>query len=72
MIKNVAFIGLGVIDFPMVGHLINKNNNLNIKVFYRNIKKSENWISKFDGILAKNPDEVSENSDKVFMCLGRK
>ena len=72
MIKNVASISLGVIGFPMAGHLINKNDNLNIKVYNRNIKKLENWISKFDGIFAKNPDEASEKSDIVFMCVGRK
>ena len=51
MIKNIAFIGLGVMGFPMAGHLISKNNNLNIKVYNRSIQKSENWISKFDGAL---------------------
>ena len=72
MIKNVAFISLGVMAFPMAGDLINKHDNLNIKVYNRNIKKSENWISKFDGILAKNPDEAAENSNIVFMRVGGK
>lgn len=70
MIKNVAFIGLGVMGFPMAGHLINKNNNLNIKVYNRSNKKSENWISKFDGTLCNTPAEASKNCEVVFMCVG--
>jgi 3-hydroxyisobutyrate dehydrogenase len=70
MIKNVAFIGLGVMGYPMAGHLISKNNNLNIKVYNRSIKKSENWISKFDGTLTKSPAEAAEDCDIVFMCVG--
>jgi len=70
MIKNVAFIGLGVMGFPMAGHLISKNNNLNIKVYNRSIEKSKNWISKFDGTLTKTPAEAAEGCDIVFMCVG--
>ena len=70
MIKNVAFIGLGVMGFPMAGHLINKNNNLNIKVYNRSVQKSENWISQFDGTLCNTPAEASKDSEVVFMCVG--
>ena len=70
MIKNVAFIGLGVMGFPMAGHLISKNNNLNIKVYNRSIEKSQNWISKFDGALTKTPAEAAEGCHIVFMCVG--
>ena len=70
MIKNVAFIGLGVMGFPMAGHLISKNNNLKIKVYNRSIEKTEKWVSKFNGILTKTPGEAAENSDIVFMCVG--
>ena len=70
MIKNIAFIGLGVMGYPMAGHLISKNNNLNIKVYNRSIEKSKNWISKFDGTLTKTPAEAAEGCDIVFMCVG--
>ncbi len=70
MIKNVAFIGLGVMGYPMAGHLISKNSNLRIKVYNRSIKKSENWLSKFNGVLARTPSEAAENSEVVFMCVG--
>ena len=70
MIKKVAFIGLGVMGFPMAGHLSSKNNNLEIKVYNRSIEKTEKWVSKFNGILTKTPAEAAENSDIVFMCVG--
>tara|TARA_A100001011_G_scaffold391118_1_gene475917 strand:+ start:3105 stop:3980 length:876 start_codon:yes stop_codon:yes gene_type:complete len=70
VIKNVAFIGLGVMGYPMAGHLISKNSNLRIKVYNRSIKKSENWLSKFNGVLARTPSEAAENSEVVFMCVG--
>ena len=40
---EVSFIGLGVMGFPMAGHLVSKNNNLKIKVYNRSKEKSEKW-----------------------------
>jgi 3-hydroxyisobutyrate dehydrogenase len=70
MIKNVAFIGLGVMGFPMAGHLISKNSNLNIRVYNRSDKKSEKWVSKFNGILTKTPADAAVGCDIVFICVG--
>ena len=56
--------------YPMAGHLISKNNNLEIKVYNRSIEKSEKWIAEFNGILTKTPAEAAQNSDIVFMCVG--
>ena len=70
MVKKVAFIGLGVMGYPMAGHLISKNNSLNIKVYNRSIKKSENWISKFKGSLCNTPAEAAKDSEIVFICVG--
>ena len=67
---KVSFIGLGVMGYPMAGHLISKNNNLEIKVYNRSIEKSEKWIAEFNGILTKTPAEAAQNSDIVFMCVG--
>ena len=67
---KVSFIGLGVMGFPMAGHLINKNNNLEIKVYNRSIDKSKRWVSKFSGKLTTSPAEAAENCDIVFMCVG--
>ena len=67
---KVSFIGLGVMGFPMAGHLINKNNNLEIKVYNRSIQKSEKWISKFNGFLSATPAEAAKDCEIVFMCVG--
>ena len=66
----VSFIGLGVMGYPMAGHLASKNNNIEIKVYNRSIEKSEAWISKFNGKLAKTPAEAAEDCEIVFMCVG--
>ena len=67
---NISFIGLGVMGFPMAGHLISKNNNLEIKVYNRSIEKSERWISKFDGLLCTTPEDAAKDCDIVFICVG--
>ena len=46
-IKNVTFIGLGVMGFPMAGHL--KKNNFNVTVFNRTTSKADSWIKEYQG-----------------------
>ena len=67
---KVSFIGLGVMGYPMAGHLISKNNDLAIKDYNRSIQKTEKWVSEFNGIITKTPAEAAVNSDIVFMCVG--
>ena len=67
---QVSFIGLGVMGFPMAGHLISKNNKLKIKVYNRSIEKSKNWVSRYNGIITNSPAEAAIGSDIVFMCVG--
>ena len=67
---KVSFIGLGVMGFPMSGHLISKNSSLDINVYNRSIEKSEKWLSKFNGSLSSTPAEAAKNCDIVFMCVG--
>ena len=66
----VSFIGLGVMGYPMAGHLINKNNNLKVKVYNRSIEKTEKWVSEYGGILTKSPAEAAYESGIIFMCVG--
>ncbi len=68
-IKNVSFIGLGVMGYPMAGHL--KNNGYNVTVYNRTTAKAEKWIEEYKGSMAKTPGEASQNSEIVFMCVGR-
>ena len=46
-IKNISFIGLGVMGYPMAGHL--KKNDFNITVFNRTNSKSKKWVEEFNG-----------------------
>ncbi len=68
-IKNVSFIGLGVMGYPMAGHL--QNNGYNVTVYNRTTVKAEKWVEKYKGSMAKTPGKASQNSEIVFMCVGR-
>ena len=68
-IKNVSFIGLGVMGYPMAGHL--QNNGYNVTVYNRTTAKAEKWVEDYKGSMAKTPGEASQNSEIVFMCVGR-
>ena len=68
MNKAIGFIGLGVMGFPMAGHLANHYKN--IAVFNRTKKKSEDWNKKFNGMICKSPEEVARVSDVIVICVG--
>ena len=68
-IKNVSFIGLGVMGYPMAGHL--KNNGYDVTVYNRTTAKAEKWVQEYKGSMAKTPGKASQNSEIVFMCVGR-
>ena len=66
-IKKVSFIGLGVMGYPMAGHL--KKNNLEVTVFNRTESKSNHWVEKFKG--KKSPGDAAKNAEIIFICVGR-
>jgi 3-hydroxyisobutyrate dehydrogenase len=68
-IKNVSFVGLGVMGYPMAGHL--QKNGYNVTVYNRTTAKAEKWVEDYEGSMAKTPGEASQNSEIVFMCVGR-
>ena len=68
-IKNVSFIGLGVMGYPMAGHL--KKNNLEVTVFNRTESKSKQWVEEFNGKKANSPGEASKIAEIIFICVGR-
>ena len=68
-IKNVCFIGLGVMGYPMAGHL--QNNGYNVTVYNRTTTKAEKWVEEYKGRMAKTPGEASQNSEIIFICVGR-
>ncbi len=68
-IKNVSFVGLGVMGYPMASHL--QKNGYNVTVYNRTTAKAEKWVQEYKGSMAKTPGEASQNSEIVFMCVGR-
>ena len=66
---KVAFLGLGVMGFPMAGHLKTKGG-CNVVVYNRSAAKSKAWVEKFGGAAAATPREAAGDCDIVFCCVG--
>ena len=68
--KNVTFIGLGTMGYPMAGHL-SKSGLFNVCVFNRSSEKSTKWGAEYDGVIASSIEEAVKNADVVVTCTGR-
>ena len=66
---KVAFLGLGVMGFPMAGHLRTKGGH-EVTVYNRTAAKAESWAAKFGGRTAATPKLAAEGQDFVFACVG--
>ena len=66
---KVAFLGLGVMGYPMAGHLKNKGGH-DVTVYNRTTAKAEKWAKEFDGSFAPTPAEAVRDADFVFACVG--
>jgi 3-hydroxyisobutyrate dehydrogenase len=66
--RKVAWIGLGVMGFPLAGHL--KTHGHEVVVFNRTRAKAEAWMARFGGKLAPTPAEAARGADFVFTCVG--
>ena len=65
---NVAFIGLGVMGYPMAGYISKGGHN--VTVFNRTTSKAEKWVNEHKGKLAKTPAEAAKNAEYIFTCVG--
>ncbi len=65
---RVAFIGLGVMGFPMAGHLARAGHE--VVVFNRTGAKAEAWVARHGGRLAATPAEAAAGAECVFACVG--
>jgi 3-hydroxyisobutyrate dehydrogenase-like beta-hydroxyacid dehydrogenase len=65
---KVAFLGLGVMGFPMAGHLAAKGHE--VTVYNRTFAKAEAWTKKHKGKAAKTPKEAAAGQEIVFCCVG--
>lgn len=66
---KVAFIGLGVMGFPMAGHLAVKGGH-EVTVYNRTAAKAQAWVAKFGGKAAPTPREAAQGQDFVMACVG--
>ena len=65
---NVAFIGLGVMGYPMAGYISKGGHN--VTVFNRTKSKAENWIKEYKGKMAETPAEAAKDAEYIFTCVG--
>jgi len=67
-VQNVAFLGLGVMGYPMAGWL--SKGGYHVTVFNRTAEKAERWAKEFDGRRAESPADAVRDAEAVFTCLG--
>ena len=68
MTCNVAFIGLGVMGYPMAGYISKAGHK--VTVFNRTKSKADKWISEYQGKLAETPAEAAKDAEYIFTCVG--
>ena len=63
-----AFLGLGVMGYPMAGHLVAAGHR--VTVYNRTTAKAERWVAEHGGAMAKTPAAAAEGAEYVFLCVG--
>jgi 3-hydroxyisobutyrate dehydrogenase-like beta-hydroxyacid dehydrogenase len=66
--QKVAFIGLGVMGFPMAGHLTGAGHD--VTVYNRTTRRADEWVQKFKGRRADTPAAAANGAAVVFICVG--
>ena len=66
---KVAFLGLGVMGYPMAGHLKNKGSH-EMTVYNRTAAKAEKWVAQYGGRSAATPKAAAAGQDFIFCCVG--
>ena len=65
---KAAFIGLGVMGYPMAGHL--KNAGIDVCVYNRTAEKAQRWVDQYKGSMADTPAAAADGCDVVLSCVG--
>lgn len=65
---NVAFLGLGVMGYPMAGHVKAKGHD--VTVYNRTVARAEKWVEEFGGRHAPTPRDAAKGKEFVFACVG--
>lgn len=65
---DVAFIGLGVMGYPMAGHLAKAGHR--VTVYNRTVATAQRWVADYGGTAATTPEAAAQGADFVFCCVG--
>ena len=65
---KLAFIGLGVMGYPMAGHL--QQAGYSVTVYNRTTAKAQTWVAKYSGDFASTPAQAVAGADVILMCVG--
>jgi len=68
MSEKLAFVGLGVMGFPMAGHLARAGHD--VTVYNRTTARAVEWVEEYGGAFAKTPAEAAKGASIVFACVG--
>src|SRR5262244_459021 len=66
--KKTAFLGLGVMGYPMAGHLARAGHR--VTVYNRTASKAAKWVEEYGGASAATPQAAAREADIVFACVG--
>jgi 3-hydroxyisobutyrate dehydrogenase-like beta-hydroxyacid dehydrogenase len=66
---KISFLGLGVMGYPMAGHLLKKGGH-EVTVYNRSAAKAAQWVKEYGGKSAPTPREAAQGADFVLMCVG--
>jgi len=66
--SNIAFIGLGVMGYPMAGYISKAGHD--VTVFNRTSTKADKWVAEFKGSKADTPAKAAGSADFIFTCVG--
>ena len=64
-----GFIGIGVMGFPVAGHL--SSNGFDVCIFNRSQEKASNWVTQFNGSLCSSPLDMASQCDIIILCVGK-
>ena len=67
--SKIAWIGLGVMGYPMAGHLKMRGHH-DVVVFNRTRKRADAWVAEFGGTAARTPAAAARDADFIFTCVG--
>ncbi len=66
--EKISFLGLGVMGYPMAGHL--QKQGYDVTVYNRTTQKAKDWVADYGGHSADSPAKAARNADIIFACVG--